>query len=138
MLLFSTITGQALGVFLGPVLSSVHKVGLLHSLRTARFNAILSPMWGWGAVCVWGGGGGPQRGTVVNILSENGQYPHNSSYEAPCVPRGVTGEVDESWQISAVEYIAIDNTPLRDGIHVDGSSRLARRDQSAGHAKLKN
>ena len=26
----------------------------------------------------------------------------------------------ESWLISATEYIAIDNTPLRPGIHVDG------------------
>ena len=28
----------------------------------------------------------PQPGTWVNILFENGQYPHNSSYEAPCLP----------------------------------------------------
>ena len=26
------------------------------------------------------------RGVGVNILFENGQYPHNSSYEAPCLP----------------------------------------------------
>ena len=28
----------------------------------------------------------PQRGAGVNILFENGQSPHNSSYEAPCLP----------------------------------------------------
>ena len=33
-------------------------------------------------LCVWE----PHGGTGVNILSENGQYPHNSSYEAPCLP----------------------------------------------------
>ena len=27
----------------------------------------------------------PQRGTGVNILLENGQYPHNSLYEEPCL-----------------------------------------------------
>ena len=34
-------------------------------------------------------GGGPQRGTEVHMLSENilsGQYTHNSSYEAHCLP----------------------------------------------------
>ena len=41
-----------------------------------------------------------------------------------------------SWLISATEYIAIDNTPLRPGVHVDGRSGMARPDQS-GHAKLK-
>ena len=30
--------------------------------------------------------GEPHRGIWVNILFENGQYPHNSSYEAPCLP----------------------------------------------------
>ena len=40
--------------------------------------------------------------------------------------------------MSATEYIAIDNTPLRPGVHVDGSSGMARPDQSAGHAKLKS
>ena len=35
-------------------------------------------------------------------------------------------------------YIAIDNTPLRPGVHVDARSGLARPDQSAGHAKLKS
>ena len=28
----------------------------------------------------------PHSGAGVNILLENGQYPHNSSYEAPCLP----------------------------------------------------
>ena len=32
-----------------------------------------------------GGGGGPQRGTRVNIHSVNGQYPHNFSYDIPGV-----------------------------------------------------
>ena len=41
-----------------------------------------------------------------------------------------------SWLISATEYIAVDNTPLRPGVHVDGKSGLARPDLSAGHAKL--
>ena len=83
------------------------------------------------------------RGTGVNILFENGQYPHNSSYEAPCLSWGATREVDdgilviESWLMSATEYIAIDNTLLRPGVHVDGRSRMARPDQSGGHAKLK-
>ena len=40
--------------------------------------------------------------------------------------------------MSATEYIAIDNTPLRPGVHVDGRSGMARPDQSAGHAKLKS
>ena len=91
-------------------------------------------------LCVWE----PHRGTGVNILLENGQYPHNSSYEAPCLPWSATREVDngilvvESWLISAIEYIAIDNTPLRPEIHIDRRSGLARPDQSAGHDKLKN
>ena len=91
-------------------------------------------------LCVWE----PHRGTGVNILLENGQYPHNSSYEAPCLPWGATREVDdgilvvESWLMSATEYIAIDNTLLRPGVHVDGRSGMARPDQSAGHAKLKS
>ena len=46
--------------------------------------------------------------------------------------------VVESWLMSATEYIAIDNTPLRPGVHVDGRSGMARPDQSAGHAKLKS
>ena len=46
--------------------------------------------------------------------------------------------VVESWLMSATEYIAIDNTPLRPGGHVDGRSGMARPDQSAGHAKLKS
>ena len=40
--------------------------------------------------------------------------------------------------MSATEYIAIDNTPLRPGVHVDGRSGMARPDQSAGHTKLKS
>ena len=90
---------------------------------------------------VWGE---PHSGAGLNILLENGQYPHNSSYEAPCLPWGATREVDdgilvfESWLMSATEYIAIDNTPLRPGVHVDGRSGMARPDQSAGHAKLKS
>ena len=48
-------------------------------------------------LCVWE----PHRGTGVNILFENGQYPHNSSYEAPCLPWGATREVDDG--ILAVE-----------------------------------
>ena len=46
--------------------------------------------------------------------------------------------VVESWLMSATEYIAIDNTPLRPGVHVDGMSGMARPNQSAGHAKLKS
>ena len=46
--------------------------------------------------------------------------------------------VVESWLMSATEYIAIDNTPLWPGVHVDGRSGMARPDQSAGHAKLKS
>ena len=46
--------------------------------------------------------------------------------------------VVESWLMSATEYIAIDDTPLRPGVHVDGRSGMARPDQSAGHAKLKS
>ena len=46
--------------------------------------------------------------------------------------------VVESWLMSATDYIVIDNTPLRPGVHVDGRSGLARPDQSAGHAKLKS
>ena len=86
----------------------------------------------------------PHSGAGVNILLENGQYPHNSSYEAPCLPWGATREVDdgilvvESWLMSATGYIAIDNTPLRPGVHVDGRSGMAQPDQSAGHAKLKS
>ena len=78
------------------------------------------------------------------ILLENGQYPHNSSYEAPCLPWGATREVDEgilvveSWLMSATEYIASDNKPLRPGVHVDGRSDVARPYQSAGHANLKS
>ena len=62
------------------------------------------------------------RGTGVNILFENGQYPHNSSHEAPCFPWGATREVDdgilevELWLMSATEYIAIDNTLFRPGV----------------------
>ena len=44
----------------------------------------------------------------------------------------------ESWLMSATEYFAIHNTPLRPGVHVDGRSGMARPDQSAGHAKLKS
>ena len=86
--------------------------------------------------------GEPHCGTGVNILLENGQYPHNSSYEAPCLPWCATREVDEgilvveSWLTSATEYIAIDNTPLQPGVHVDGRSGMARPDQSAGHTNL--
>ena len=85
----------------------------------------------------------PHRGAGVNILFENGQSPHNS-YEAPCLPCGATHEVGngilvvESWLMSATEYIAIDNTPLRPGVHVDRRSGMARPDQSAGHAKFKS
>ena len=84
------------------------------------------------------------HGRGVNIIFENGQYPHNSSYDTPCLPCGATREVDdgilavESWLMSATKYIAIDNAPLRPGVHVDGRSRMARPDQSAGHAKLKS
>ena len=46
--------------------------------------------------------------------------------------------VVESWLISATECIAIDNTPLRPGVHVDGRPGVAIPDQSAGHTKLKN
>ena len=46
--------------------------------------------------------------------------------------------VVEPWLMSATEYIVIDNTPLRPGVHVDGRSGMARHDQSAGHAKLKS
>ena len=46
--------------------------------------------------------------------------------------------VVELWLMSATEYIAIDNTPLRPGFHVHGRSGMARPDQSAGHAKLKS
>ena len=46
--------------------------------------------------------------------------------------------VVESWLMSATEYIAIDNTSLRPGVHVDGRSGMARPDQSAGHAKLES
>ena len=46
--------------------------------------------------------------------------------------------VVESWLMSATEYIAIDNTLLRPGVHVDGRSGMARPDQSVGHAKLKS
>ena len=86
----------------------------------------------WTPVCVCGGGGGePHRDRGVNILLENGQIPHNSSYEAPCLPWGATREVDdgilvvESWLMSATAYIAIDNTPLCSGVNVDGRSGLA-------------
>ena len=74
----------------------------------------------------------PHCGTGVYILSKNGQYPHNSSNEAPCLPWGATHEVDdeilvvESWLIAATKYIAIDNTPLQPRIHVDGRSGLTR------------
>ena len=44
----------------------------------------------------------------------------------------------ESGLMSATEYIAIDNTPIRPGVHVDGMSGMARPDQSAGHAKLES
>ena len=43
----------------------------------------------------------------------------------------------ESWLISATAYIAIDNTPLWPGIHVDRSG-LARPDKLAGHATFKS
>ena len=46
--------------------------------------------------------------------------------------------VVESWLMYATEYIAIDNTLLRPGVHVDGRSGMARPDQSAGHAKLES
>ena len=46
--------------------------------------------------------------------------------------------VVDSWLIFATECVDIGNTSLRPGIHVDGRSRLARPDQSAGHAKLKS
>ena len=46
--------------------------------------------------------------------------------------------VVESWLMSETEYIAIDNTPLRPGVHVDGRSGMARPGQSAGHAKLES
>ena len=82
--------------------------------------------------------------TGVNILFDNGQYPHNSLCEAPCLPRGATREVDdgilvvESWLIFVTEYIVIVNTSLRPRIHVDGRSGLAQPDQSAGHATPKS
>ena len=56
--------------------------------------------------CVWE----PHRGTGVNILLENVKYPHNSSYEANCLPWGAIREMDdgilvvESWLMSATEY----------------------------------
>ena len=40
--------------------------------------------------------------------------------------------------VSNTEYIAVDNTPLRPGVHVDGRSGMDPHDQSAGHAKLKS
>ena len=46
--------------------------------------------------------------------------------------------VVESWLMSTTEYIAIDITPLRPGVYVDGRSGMVRPDQSAGHVKLKN
>ena len=46
--------------------------------------------------------------------------------------------VVESWLMSATEDIAIDNTSLRPGVHVDGRSGMARPDPSAGHAKLES
>ena len=44
----------------------------------------------------------------------------------------------ESWLISATEYIAIDNTPLQPGIHVERRTGLAQSDQSVGHTKPKS
>ena len=44
--------------------------------------------------------------------------------------------VVESWLMSVTECIAMDNTPLRPGIRVDGRSGVARPDQSASHVKL--
>ena len=46
--------------------------------------------------------------------------------------------VVESWLIPVTEYIAIGDTTLWSGIHVDVMSGLARPDQSACHAKLKS
>ena len=40
--------------------------------------------------------------------------------------------------MSATEYIVIDITLFRPGVHVDGRSGMARPDQSVGHAKLKS
>ena len=44
--------------------------------------------------------------------------------------------VVESWLISVTEYIAINNTPLRPRVHVDGRLGLARPDQSVGWSRL--
>ena len=72
----------------------------------------------------------PHHVTGVNIFFENGQRPHNSSYEALCVPLREIRLLDdgilvvESWLISATEYIAIDNSPLQPRVHVDGRSGL--------------
>ena len=44
----------------------------------------------------------------------------------------------DSWLMSATEYIAIDNTLLQAGVHVDRRSGMACPDQLAGHAKLKS
>ena len=46
--------------------------------------------------------------------------------------------VVESWLMSATEYIAIDNTLPRPGVHVDGRAGMVRPDQSADHAKLES
>ena len=46
--------------------------------------------------------------------------------------------VVESWLMSATEYMFIDNTLLRTGVHVDQRSGLARHDQLVDHDNLKS
>ena len=65
-------------------------------------------------------------GPQIDNNQWNIKYPQNSSYEARCLTWGATRKVDdgilvvESWLMSATEYIAIDNTLLRAGVHVHG------------------
>ena len=78
------------------------------------------------------------------VCGGGGTAPRYRGEHSLCLPSGATREVDdgilvvESSLMSATEYIAIDNKPLRPGVRVDGRSGMARPDQSAGHAKLKS
>ena len=61
-----------------------HLLFILHKINRVFCIVYYNP-----CVCGGGGGGcggGAHRGTGVNILFETGQYPHNSSYDAPCLP----------------------------------------------------
>ena len=109
-------------------------------MRYINFDGFSSLFWFYtlkkqNKPCVWE----PHRGTGMNILLREWPMPTQLLISGTlfAVRYSPLSGRWESWLMSATEYIAIDSTPLRAGVHVDGRSGLARPDQSASHTRAR-